>query len=371
MYRAASRRGWNVELVLSTEEPRVVAEYFRFFSPVGCIFEASMPACVDRWCRRSAVPCVCLDGRPGRRWHLVEQDPDATAREAAAMLLGLRTENLACAGMPTIAGDWSNRRMDVFREAVAKAGRTVHCFGRRGEFATSTFGAWIRALRGWLRGLPKPCALFAVNDYVGSKAIELCRDAKISVPGDVAVLGVDNDAILCENVAPTLSSIEPDFEQSGAMAVSLVEESLSAPGAEPRRLSFGVRRIVRRRSTLLLAKTGTRVAEAVEFIRLRCKTRLDADGVAKMLGCSRRHADGLFMRALGKSVRDVILDARLACAAEALSRPNCRVSFVAEECGFGSDVSFRRLFAARYGASPKAWSERLRDTETSKVVVQS
>jgi transcriptional regulator GlxA family with amidase domain len=57
------------------------------------------------------------------------------------------------------------------------------------------------------------------------------------------------------------------------------------------------------------------------------------------------------------TVREAILGARLERAAEALSRPNCRVSLVAEACGFGSDVSFRRMFAARYGASPKAWSE--------------
>ena len=355
--RAARTRGWNVEFVVTPEDEKVVQEYFDFFRPAGCIVESSPTPQIDGICVRRGIPIVVCDGGGGGRRSTVVQASDASALRAVEELKRLGTDGVACAGMPMSGGDWNDTRMKTFRDGMSAIGRDAACFGWQSEFTVKTFDAWMRALREWLRTLPRPCALFAVNDYVGAKVVETCRSLGLRVPDDIAVIGVDNDAILCENVAPTLSSIEPDFEGSGAMAVDLVEESVRNPAAPARCVSFGVRQVVHRRSTMRIAGRCARVAEASEFIRLHCAEPIGADDVAKRLGCSRRHADQLFVRSSGMTVREAILGARLERAAEALSRPNCRVSLVAEACGFGSDVSFRRMFAARYGASPKAWSE--------------
>ncbi len=74
-----------------------------------------------------------------------------------------------------------------------------------------------RAVAAWLRKqLPHPLALFACNDIRGQQVLNACREHQIKVPEEVAVMGVDNDEVLCSLCHPPLTSIEPDTERSAS-----------------------------------------------------------------------------------------------------------------------------------------------------------
>ena len=77
------------------------------------------------------------------------------------------------------------------------------------------------ALAEWLRGLPKPVALLACSDLRGQQVVTVCDQAGIVVPDEVAVLGIDNDDVLCELCNPPLSSIDPDAEGVGYAGAAL------------------------------------------------------------------------------------------------------------------------------------------------------
>ena len=94
----------------------------------------------------------------------------------------------------------------AFAEAVAKSGKGCFVFDPERELRPD---ARQRQLTAWLRNLPRPCGIFAANDYVGEEIINICGQLGISVPNDIAVLGVDNDEQICERLVPTLSSIAP------------------------------------------------------------------------------------------------------------------------------------------------------------------
>lgn len=49
----------------------------------------------------------------------------------------------------------------------------------------------------WLKSLPQPTALMACDDNQGNRITEICKVNNIRVPDKIAILGVDNDEIIC------------------------------------------------------------------------------------------------------------------------------------------------------------------------------
>ena len=61
----------------------------------------------------------------------------------------------------------------------------------------------------------KPLGVFAYSDYDASRVIAVCRERGLDVPGEIAVLGVDNNPIICENQVVPISSVNHNLERIG------------------------------------------------------------------------------------------------------------------------------------------------------------
>ena len=87
----------------------------------------------------------------------------------------------------------------------------------------------------WLATLPRPLGVLAGNDIRGLQVLDACRRIQLSVPEGVAVLGVDNDEVLCELSDPPLSSIDQDLGRIGYEAAALLDRLMSGetPTAAP------------------------------------------------------------------------------------------------------------------------------------------
>jgi LacI family transcriptional regulator len=72
-----------------------------------------------------------------------------------------------------------------------------------------------RAIIDWLRSLPKPAGVMACNDDRGWEVMEVCRQASLRIPEDIALIGVDNVDPLCRLSFPPLSSIAVAAERIG------------------------------------------------------------------------------------------------------------------------------------------------------------
>jgi LacI family transcriptional regulator len=81
--------------------------------------------------------------------------------------------------------------------------------------------------------LPPSTGILAANDEIASLILAACRRLSLNVPSEIAVLGVDNDIIRCENEYPSLSSIHLDFEGAGYMAGELLERRISFDNVAP------------------------------------------------------------------------------------------------------------------------------------------
>lgn len=182
----------------------------------------------------------------------VLHDSAGTARAAARELLATGFRHFAFVSQPS-RRHWSETRGRVFAETIRLHGADCHVLKSAGRQPESA--VWQRMIRAFLRALPRPCGLFAATDLTASDILAAARELGVEVPGELAVLGVDNLEELCESTLPTLSSIEPDFRRAGALAVRALvgQEGPSGGAARGGEWVYGDLGIVRRASTRPLA----------------------------------------------------------------------------------------------------------------------
>ena len=166
---------------------------------------------------------------------------------------------------------WSDGRLRGFEQALSAARLDCHVFRQTERFS---WGFWLRsperelvALVDWLKNLPRPLGLFACNDERGMLLLSACRQAGLVVPRDVAVLGVDNDEVVCQLAAPELSSVVADSAGIGFEAARLLDRLMTERSAESGVHLVGPQGIVARQSTDLAAAWDRDVAAAIELIR--------------------------------------------------------------------------------------------------------
>ena len=349
--RYAKLKGWNLQIV-PWEECRRLRQLIDFWKPIGCILEDSADVGDRLLADGRKLPVVALDGQDSakrKNRFRIMHDSRASAELAARALMSLGRDHYAFVGFP-YGANWSKVREDAFREILRQGGKPCCVYRPSG-----TKGEWNRSLCRWLGGLPRPCAVFAANDEVGIAVMSACAHLGLSVPDDVAVLGVDNDEELCESATPTLSSIHVDAERGGYMAAELLDERLRNPSMKPQVRFFGPLMVMNRMSTCSRARSDDRVRRGVEFIRNGIGGELSVGDIARSMGCSERQARFLFAEALGHSVQDEIRNARLERVFFYLRCTKCSISAIANFVGLRDPASLRRFFREQTGRSLSDW----------------
>ena len=251
------------------------------------------------------------------------------------------------------AASWSTRRRAAFMERLAAAGRVPKVLELpfHGEQSATSR----RNLLHLLTGLSRPAGVFAACDQLARWVVQTAGEAGLSVPNDLAVLGVDNEDIICTHARPTLSSLQPDFTALGYEAARLLDRLLATgtpPDAETR---VGGVRLVERESTAPAYSAAFLVAQAKDRIRHGPDRNPHVADVARALGVSRRLLDLRFREATGETVLDFLRREKLAQAKRLLAETGMPVGAVCEACGFRSTNHLKRIFRAETGLSMRAW----------------
>ena len=364
----AATRGWRVQRAspprgAGTAYLRRLAE---FWHPVGFVADygatRGMPlpdgslalpfVCVDLDATRHSGMAATTTGAPPLIGY-VSADDDAVARLAARELM--RHDFVAYAGVSAYSRQyWSRRRFRVFRAEVESAGGTVRTFG----FSDISGGTGIRRLGEWLRELPKPCGLLAVNDRTAALVLTAAARHGVTIPDELAAIGIDDDELLCENMSPPLTSIRVDFVNGGRLAGRLLADLADGKAQSGASLLYGEQRIVRRLSTRRLNRPAPSIRAVLETIRRRVGDGISAADILPMLGGSRRSAEKRFRAATGKSVLEEILDVRFDKLLPLLEREHLQLSSLAALAGFSSENQLQRQFKARYGMTLSAWRKQ-------------
>ena len=214
----------------------------------------------------------------------------------------------------------------------------------------------ITALSKWLASLPKPAAVMAVHDLRAIHVFEAAAMVGIRIPHEMALIGVDNDELLCDTAEPTLTSIAPDHTRLGELAAETLNGLM---GGQERRHAITIRSsaktIVERQSAKPVTPATRLVQQATEFIRHNALKGIGAVDVVSHLGISRRLADARFRQFTGQSILAAILEVRLEEVKRRLRDTNTPIAKITAACGFRGENYAKKLFKSRFGISMTAW----------------
>ena len=247
--------------------------------------------------------------------------------------------------------EWSRLRGEGFAAETTRRDRHTRIFQtcsdgdpitRRGELAR------------WLRKLEKPAAVMAADDAVAQEVLQACKSARLSVPSDVAVLGVDDEELICENAEPRISSIRPDFVRAGREAANALEKMMYGKrGSRPATIVTirGVNEIVLRASTPAEKSSGPLVQKALAFIERNAGNGIGVRDVLAHLKVSRSLMDLRFREVRGESVLTCITAARLKELKRLLRETDDPIESITRRLGWTSPNYPKNLFKRHFGMS--------------------
>lgn len=304
------------------------------------------------------IPTVTVDlPRIGNRQQpSVFINNHALGNEAAALFIHRGLTNLATVRY-TVDDEstHSAQRVEAFSAAAAKAGIPVSIYTPKSE-TESQFLYYSGEFRKWLLDLPKPCGIFGFYDRQARDILDSCRLARISIPDQVFILGVDNETDVCEVTRPTLSSIQPDFEAAGYQAAKVLDQMLSHRKVKPA-YSYGILQVVERESTRPMNAGGRIVSAAMKLIQADGKPPAVAE-LARQLNVSTALLNLRFNEILGHGPKEEIDRQRLAKVKTLLRDPSISVAEISALCHFTFPEELHRFFRRRTGLTPTQWRKR-------------
>lgn len=308
-------------------------------------------------------PDMLLPGHPLSGAPRVKLDSRAVGALAADYYLKRGYTSFAYIGEP-FGFHWSVERRDGFVDALRKSGFPCAVYG--GSFSARQKRQWSaerpRLVR-FLQSLPRPTAALAAMDARAVLALDACAEAGIRVPEDLAVLGVDDDPILCESTFPTLSSVRTGRFRMGQKAAQTLAALLRGETSVPRETAFPPLDVVTRETTGYDAMSDPAIARAIAYVRSRPDSeRVRVGDIVRSIGCSRRYLELRFRTRIGASVRAVALREKLGRVQALLERTDMQIGEIASACGFMRDSYLSVVFRRETGVSMTEWRRRNRDS---------
>ena len=309
--------------------------------------------------RDSNIP-VSFIGDPGpvlsarRKGIAFTRNDDEQIGRIGARYLASLGAHRAYGFVPTTSRQyWSDFRKNGFTDELKLRGMEPIIFRSPG---TAGSREDLAALKDWLLNIPKPAAVMTAWDTRATQVLNLCQEARIKVPRQIAVLGVDNDELLDESCVPPLTSILPDHEKLGYAAARELERLMSGRahrGAKP----FLIRpvKVVERESAVASTPTAHILSRALDFISKNAVKGIKVDDVAKSLGISRRLADLRFQQYSGETINEAITRHKLDAVKKLLATTNRPIKVISESCGYTDLAYLKTLFKRRFGCTMRDW----------------
>ena len=285
-----------------------------------------------------------------RSFPTVASDSDAVCAVAAEHLMERGFRLFGYCG--DVRFDWSVRHEQNFRKHLRDAGFDLRVFDSEVSDAEDLPREQSKLIN-WLLGLPKPIGIFACYDIRGQQLLDVCRQAGLRVPDEVAVIGHHNDELLCELCDPPLSSIIPNAGRAGYEAAELLDRIMQGrPIRNETRLIAPIG-VFARKSTEAIAVGDTQIAQAMRFIRDHACEGIGVEDVLKVVPISRTVLERRFQKFLQRSPYEEILRLRLERVKQLLTTTDLSIAHIADQVGFSGVEYLSATFKRKLGVSPR------------------
>jgi LacI family transcriptional regulator len=317
----------------------------------GIICRSLAPPSVERL-RDLNVPLVNLNDFWSDLWlPLIRSDDRAIGQLAAEHLRRRCFRHFAFCGFTDL--EWSRQRREGFRAALCDTEIFAGVYespwqGRR----TASWEREQSAIGCWLQSLPKPAGVLACNDGRGRHVVDACRRVNLAVPEEVAVIGVDDDVVLCELSSPPLSSVVPNAEQIGYEAATLLDCLMNDARVPQQEWLIPPLGVVTRQSTDVLAIDDPELVAAIRYIREHACQGTRVQEVLEHVPLSRTILERKFRKFLGHSPQGEIRAMQLQRVKQLLAETNLPLGRIAALAGYKHPEYMSNAFKRTIGQTP-------------------
>ena len=255
---------------------------------------------------------------------------------------------------------WSHQRQEGFRQSVREFGGV--CAVYESPWYGVDVPSWeeeLVRLSQWLASLPRPVGVMACNDVRGKQVLDGCSQANLAVPEEVAVIGVDNDALLCELCDPPLSSVVPAPETIGYEAAQCLDRWMAGGQPEASQRFVPPLGIETRQSTDVLAIEDPDVAAALRRIRQSACDGLTVEELLRDIPVSRSILERRFRKFLSRSPQAVIRQTQLKRVQQLLAETDLSLAQIAELAGYKHVEHMCVVFKRELGETPGQFRRRV------------
>lgn len=322
-------RKWQADVVLANFNPGDKVEAFRKYGIAAIAIDNISPF--------AQIPNLTAD------YHRMGE-------MAAAQYVAMGFRNFGFFGYNGVC--WSDARRQGFRDYLEGLGlgQNFHVWDR---IRTDTLWSYDEAKLGeWLNSLPKPIGIMACDDTQANILLEGCRSSGINVPAEIAVIGVDNDEMLCSMTDPQLSSIDVDLEGGGYAIARMAERMVREPDYPGEDIVLRPIGLVQRLSSSMMATDDKAVQAAIAFINHNADKKIKVADVLQHVPMSRRSLEQHFMKATGLSIHDYITQVKIEYLSQRLLESNDPVSAIVAKMDEADAKSITRRFVSVKGCTP-------------------
>ena len=346
VYRYLESSGWQIQLIEENLSPKDIPKFLLKWKPIGCIIERGLTTYKNPVRAIGRTPTVYIDQNPKTAtkgiW-CIQNNAAPIVKMAFQELTRLSPAHYAFVRSRDNQF-WSIERESSFQRLVCQIKAKCTILDNDLNLPEN------------IAALPKPCGLLAANDHIAQKVIDAAHKKGISMPTDLQIVGINNDEFICTHTNPTLTSIHPDFEGCGFLAMATLHRIIKGTTARPQTIFFGPKEIIRRASTRIFKRNDSRVTCALDFIAAHYSDcNLKTETIAAAMGCSRGLADLRFKEVTGRTIRDEIRHIRLEAAKRLLNDPTRVLSSIPSLCGYLSLPTFANMFKKETGMTMRGW----------------
>lgn len=352
--RYANQMRWilNIEM----ERTGTIPPYWNGHGAI-CVF--GVDARLDRQLLSLKVPSVNIGPVIEDRIPRVFCDNEKLAQLAVQHFLMRGFKHFAfylCSGGPA-----EEIRAAEFTRALQSHDVTLHPLDwtRAKKTKTSGSSARIDWLADTLKDLPKPLAIFTEFDDRGVEVLQACENAEINVPEEVAVLGADNDELVCDFAPVPLSSIDTDLERQGYEAAALLDRMMSGEKPPKKALQVPPTELIIRKSTDLMGIQHPHVVTALNRIWNHYQDPVSTEHLCKGIPMSYRWLHDAFVKHVGHTMAEELRQCRIRHAKKLLTEPErFTMEDIAERSGFSSASQMTRVFSHFAGVTPSEYRKK-------------
>lgn len=337
--RYAGQHGWHLDVSILKDFQ--LPEHWK---GDGIITSLNNSRQLEEFVLKAEVPTVDLSiWREDIELPRVAVDNAALGRLGAEHFLSLGHRN--CAWFGLAINPVSRTRYQAYRDCLVAAG--IDCL--RLDTVKAQDPAHITQR---LLDLPKPCAVYTKSDYDSAWLANLCHEAGLRIPDDVAILGADDNALICDSQWVTLSSVRYDLSRIGYEGAAMLDRLVRGEPLEERLKLIPPQGVTVRQSTDALAATDALVRDALTYLHANLRKPIGTAEIADSLSVSRRLLEMRFRAQMHSSIREYIIRSRIAAARQLLTGTQEPVETIAALTGFCNAPHFSRTFKRDTGLTP-------------------